>query len=98
MKAYRFLDEADQEFQEHIGYFISQSLTAAEKFVDEVRIAVDNIRQYRHGWVFHALHADSIKDRSDAPPSVRSGGSQVDGGRVGNRLSPSLLLQGRHLL
>jgi toxin ParE1/3/4 len=46
LKAYRFLDEADQEFQEHISYVISRSVTAAEKFVDEVRIAVDNIREY----------------------------------------------------
>ena len=46
MKPYRFLEEADQEFQEHIGYFISHSLTAAEKFVDEVGVAVRDIRQY----------------------------------------------------
>jgi toxin ParE1/3/4 len=46
LKAYRFLEEADQEFQEHIGYFISHSLNAAEKFVHEVRLAVDDIRQY----------------------------------------------------
>lgn len=46
MKAYRFLEEADQEFQEHIGYFIIRSLTAAEKFVDEVAVAVRDIREY----------------------------------------------------
>lgn len=46
MKPYRFLDEADQEFQEHIGYFISHSLTAAEKFVDEMGVAVRDIREY----------------------------------------------------
>lgn len=46
MKAYRFLLEADQEFQEHIGYFISYSITAAERFVDEVRVAVHDIREY----------------------------------------------------
>jgi toxin ParE1/3/4 len=46
LKAYRFLEEADQEFQEHIVYFISHSLTAAEKFVDEVRAAVHDIREY----------------------------------------------------
>jgi toxin ParE1/3/4 len=46
LKGYRFLVEADQEFQEHIGYFISHSLTAAEKFVDEVRDAVHDIRGY----------------------------------------------------
>ena len=44
MKAYRFLEEADQEFQEHIGYFISHSLTAAENFVDAG--AVRDIREY----------------------------------------------------
>lgn len=46
MKAYRFLEEADQEFQENIGYFISHSLTAAENFVDEVAEAVRDIREY----------------------------------------------------
>ena len=46
MKAYRFLEEADQEFQEHIGYFTGHSLTAAEKFVDEVGIAIRDIREY----------------------------------------------------
>jgi toxin ParE1/3/4 len=46
LKAYRFIEEADQELQEHIGYFISNSLNAATKFVDEVRLAVDDIRQY----------------------------------------------------
>jgi len=46
LKAYRFLEEADQEFQEHIGYFISHSLTAAEKFVNEVAVAVRDIREY----------------------------------------------------
>ena len=46
MKAYRFLEEADQEFQEHIGYFLSHSLMAAEKFVDEVGVAVHDIRRY----------------------------------------------------
>ena len=46
MKAYRFLEEADQEFQEHIGYFISHSLTAAENFVDEVAGAVRDTREH----------------------------------------------------
>lgn len=46
MKAYRYLLEADQEFQDHIGYFDSVSRTAARKFVDEVEAAVDEIRQY----------------------------------------------------
>ena len=40
MKAYRFLDEADQELHEQIGYFLSRSLTAAEKFVGEVEAAL----------------------------------------------------------
>jgi len=46
LKAYRFLEEADQEFQEHIDYFIGHSLTAAEKFVDEVGAAIRDIREY----------------------------------------------------
>ena len=46
MKAYRYLEEADQEFQEHIGYFDNVSRTVARKFVDEVEAAVTAIRQY----------------------------------------------------
>ena len=46
MKAYRYLQEADQEFQEHIGYFAGISRTVAIKFVDDVEAAVNEIRQY----------------------------------------------------
>ena len=46
MKAYRFLEEADQEFQEHIGYFIGHSLKASETFVDQVAAAVREIREH----------------------------------------------------
>ena len=46
MKAYRFLVEADQEFQEHISYLLSHSLSAAERFVNEVAVAVRDIREY----------------------------------------------------
>lgn len=46
MKAYRYLEEADQEFQEHIGYFVGISLIVATKFVDDVEAAVREIRQY----------------------------------------------------
>lgn len=46
MKAYRFHEEADQEFQEHIGYYLGQSRSAAERFVIEVATAVRGIREY----------------------------------------------------
>ncbi len=46
MKAHRFLEEADQEFQEHIGYFLGYSQTAAGRFVSEVEGAVRDIREY----------------------------------------------------
>ena len=46
MKAYRYLDEADQEFQDHIGYFAGVSRTTATRFVDAVEAAVTEIRQY----------------------------------------------------
>lgn len=46
MKEYRFLEEADQEFQEHIGYLLSHSLSAAERFVNEMEVAVRDIRTY----------------------------------------------------
>ena len=46
MKAYRFLEEADQEFQEHLGYFLGHSIAAAERFVSEMEVAVRDIRTY----------------------------------------------------
>lgn len=46
MKPYRYLEEADQEFQEHIGYFDNISRTVARKFVDEVEAVVTMIRQH----------------------------------------------------
>jgi plasmid stabilization system protein ParE len=46
LKAYRYLEEADQEFQEHIGYFDGVSRTVARNFVDDVEAAVNEIRQY----------------------------------------------------
>lgn len=46
MKAYRFLEEADQEFQEQVGYYLALSRTTAENFVSEVDAAVRNIREY----------------------------------------------------
>ncbi len=42
----RYLEEADQEFQEHVGYFDNISRTTARKFVDQVESAVTAIRQY----------------------------------------------------
>ena len=46
MKAYRYLDEAEQEFEEHVGYFDGISRTVARKFVDHVEAAVRDIRRY----------------------------------------------------
>ena len=43
---YRYLEEADREFQEHIGYFDDISRTVATKFVDDVEAAVGEIRRY----------------------------------------------------
>ena len=46
MKRYRYLEEADQEFQEHVGYFADVSRKAARTFVDDVEAAVDEIRRH----------------------------------------------------
>lgn len=46
MKRYRFLEEADQEFHQHLGYHLGHSLSTAEKFVREVDDAVRDIREY----------------------------------------------------
>jgi hypothetical protein len=46
LKAYRYLDEADQEFQEQVGYFDGISRIVAMKFLDDVEAAVNEIRRY----------------------------------------------------
>ncbi len=46
MKRYRFLDEADEEFQEQIRYFDGSSLDRGDKFIEEVADAVRDIREY----------------------------------------------------
>jgi plasmid stabilization system protein ParE len=46
LKAHRYLDEAEREFQEHIGYFDGVSRTVAIRFVDDVEAAVGEIRRY----------------------------------------------------
>lgn len=46
MKKYRFVEEADQEFQEHVGYLLSHSVAAAERFVSEMEAAMRDIRIY----------------------------------------------------
>ena len=46
MKPYRFLVEADQEFQEQIGYFDGSSTALGDKFIGEVDAAIRDIRQY----------------------------------------------------
>jgi hypothetical protein len=46
LKAYRYIEEAEQEFQEHIGFFDGVSRTVAGRFVDAVEAAVNEIRRY----------------------------------------------------
>ena len=46
MKPYRFLEEADSEFQEHIAYFDGQASGLGDKYVDYVGTAVSTIRQF----------------------------------------------------
>jgi toxin ParE1/3/4 len=46
LKPYRFLEEADDEFQEQIRYFDGKSTSLGDKFIDEVAAAVRDIREY----------------------------------------------------
>jgi toxin ParE1/3/4 len=46
LKPYRFLEEADQEFQEQVGYYLGRSLATAEQFVSDVEAAVRDIRKH----------------------------------------------------
>jgi toxin ParE1/3/4 len=46
VKPYRFLEEADAEFQEQIAYFDQQSPGLGDRFVADVEATVRNIREY----------------------------------------------------
>ena len=46
MKPYRFLEEADAEFQEQIGYFDGTAAGVGDKFIADVSAAVRDIREY----------------------------------------------------
>lgn len=46
MKPYRFLEEADAEFQEQIAYFNRQVSGLGERFVADVEATVASIREY----------------------------------------------------
>jgi plasmid stabilization system protein ParE len=46
VKPYRFLEEADAEFQEQIAYFDEQAGGLGDRFVADVEATVGNIREY----------------------------------------------------
>lgn len=46
MKAYRFLEEADAEFQEQIAYFDEQAGGLGDRFVADVEATVHDVREY----------------------------------------------------
>lgn len=46
MKPHRYLDEAEQELRDQIGYFDGISRAVAIRFVDEIERAVDEIREH----------------------------------------------------
>ena len=46
MKAYRFLDEADVELREAIGYFDAQASGLGDRFIDEVERSIRRILEF----------------------------------------------------
>lgn len=46
MKRYRFLEEADAEFQEHIAYYDEQVPGLGDKYITHVDAAVRTIREF----------------------------------------------------
>jgi toxin ParE1/3/4 len=46
VKPYRFLEEAEAEFQEQIAYFDQQSVGLGDRFVADVEMTVRNICEY----------------------------------------------------
>ncbi|HYK01597.1 MAG TPA: type II toxin-antitoxin system RelE/ParE family toxin [Thermoanaerobaculia bacterium] len=74
MKPYRFLEEADQEFQEQIAYFDGHSLALGDKFIADVEAAIADVRRYHqvgspisrrvrqrvlHGFKYSVLYIDT---------------------------------------
>ena len=46
MKGYRFLEEADGEFQEHIDYYDQQAAGLGDKFIADVERVIHSIREF----------------------------------------------------
>lgn len=46
MKPYRFLPEADTEFQEQIRYYDEQAAGLGDKFIAQVEAAISHVREY----------------------------------------------------
>ena len=46
VKPYRFIQEADAEFQQHIRYYDEQATGLGDQFIADVEAAVSDIRLY----------------------------------------------------
>lgn len=46
MKPYRFLPEADAEFQEHVAYYDEQIAGLGEKFIADLAATITRVRRY----------------------------------------------------
>ncbi|MGZ5432500.1 MAG: type II toxin-antitoxin system RelE/ParE family toxin [Thermoanaerobaculia bacterium] len=46
MKRYRFLEEADAEFQEHILYYDAQAAGLGDKFIADVENIITQVREF----------------------------------------------------
>jgi plasmid stabilization system protein ParE len=93
LKPHRYLDEAEQEFRDQIGYFDGISRAVAIRFVDEIERAVDEIREHPRigaplgrllrrrvltGFKYSVLYVDP-RPRSSSSPSRRIADAPVTG-------------------
>lgn len=60
MKQYRFLEEADVEFQEQIRYFDEQAAGLGNKFISDLESTVKSIREYPESG---ALTSRNLRER-----------------------------------
>lgn len=91
MKRYRFLEEADAEFQEHIRYYDEQVAGLGDKFIADVENIITQIREYPESGarvsrnlrkrVLHVFH-DRVRICRMIVDQVITSDPEVQGGAV----------------
>lgn len=64
MKQYRFLEQADAEFQEQVQYFDKQAAGLGNKFIVDLESTIRSIREYPESG---ALVSRNLRKRNRTP-------------------------------